>query len=313
MLSVTLRSELRFGLALAAAALVLVLGILASRARLDTVDVPMGPATASVQHGLKQRHRNRALGALERACLRKDCACASATAKNGLDVDLGNDVLKLLNAMSACAGTDREGMQAEALVRSGDRGGGLKSAELVLKTRQHDSFALMARALAQYQAGDLTKAAENASAAVRAGRGDAAVILVGLIAYHRDELPAAQDAFKSVLQTEPDDIEATYNLALAAQRMGSYGVARQNYLKLTRLDPRNQDARHNLALLAHSVGALEEAQHHARKFVELNPAPDRAAALMAALERRPESPPAHVLKLGAPAVNSAAADVQPPP
>ena len=116
-----------------------------------------------------------------------------------------------------------------------------------------------------------------------------------------------------MLKNEPDDTEATYNFALVAQRQGSYGVARWNYLKLTRLDPRNQDARYNLALLAHSVGALEEAQHHARKFVELNPAPARAEALAAALERPPEKAPAHVLKLGAPVVNSAAPGTAPAP
>jgi tetratricopeptide (TPR) repeat protein len=299
---------------LAAVAVFLVLVVLAARARWDTADVEMGPAVASVEHGLEQRHRSRALDALRRACQQHDCACAHVTAKNGLDVDLGNDVLRLLNAMNACPGQDLDGIRAEALVRSGDRGAGLKSAELALQTRPQDAFALQARALSSYQAGELPKAAEDALAAVRAGRGHAAEMLVGLVAYHRDEHATAHDAFASVLKTEPDDTEATYNLALVAQRQGSYGVARSNYLKLTRLDPRNQDARHNLALLAHSVGALEEAQHHARKFLELNPAPARAASLAAALERPPEKPPAHVLKLGAaPAANSAQAGARPAP
>ncbi len=288
--------QVRFALLLALVASVLVVGILARRPK----PVDLRRTLAAVEQGLTKKHRTRALHALKQACRRKDCDCARAAAKNGLDIDATSDVLAILTAAKSCGERELDGLRAEVLVRSGSVADGRATAERVLRAAPHDAFALKALALADYRENLLVPARKRAEEALRAGRGDAAELLLGLIAYYADEPKRARASFKAVLKSEPDDLDATFNLALVAQRRGSYGEARSNYLKVVRLDPQNQDARYNLAVLLHSVGATQEAMHNLTKLKALNPDPQRVAALEARLARPPERPPTQVLKLGEP-------------
>ncbi len=67
--------------------------------------------------------------------------------------------------------------------------------------------------------------------------------------------------------------------------------AREAYLKVIQLDPMNLDARFNLGLLAHSIGADDEARHHLEKLKAMAPQDEWVARLTLTLNApNPQGP-----------------------
>ena len=122
------------------------------------------------------------------------------------------------------------------------------------------------RSLALEQAGDLAAAFVEAEAAVAAGGGRDAVIHAAKLAILRKDHDTALAFVRPLVEADPTDAVALYNLALAHQHKGDYNEARNGYLAALKTDPKQADARYNLAVLCFDRGIHEEARHHAARF-----------------------------------------------
>jgi Tfp pilus assembly protein PilF len=202
------------------------------------------------------------------------CGCVRTAAHLGLDRDLGEPVLGLLQAQPSSCRPGTLGLEAEALVRARQLGQARPLIERALGAEPNDPFATYARAQAAYMAGDLGAAETGARQAATHGRGAPAHLLLGLVALGRADLGTARGEFEEILKTDPSDVGARYNLALVAQKQNRYRDAREGYLAVLRASPGELDARYNLALLVHSAGADLEARHHLEKFKAVAPPGD---------------------------------------
>jgi tetratricopeptide (TPR) repeat protein len=270
--------------------------------------IDFGDTLGVIEQHLTAKHRTTWLAAFRAACAKHDCACARRAAGFGLDVDATEAVLTLCERARSCGALEFEGYRAEALVRQDDAVDGVAAAAQVLERSAKNPHALYARALASFREDKLPFAKELAEASERAGRGWSATLLAGLVAYRMGDLERAHRIFQKLVEADPDDVDALFNLGVTAQQQNSYGQARSNYLKVTRLDPRHADARHNLVILTHSFGATQEARHHFAKFQKLAPNDPRLGELRAVLATPPEHGPA--LSPGSSAAAPSSADAQ---
>jgi tetratricopeptide (TPR) repeat protein len=288
------KDQQRFALWLLSAAILLALVVLNQ----PTARVDLSNAVRPIEQRVRARHRSNALRKVRDACRQSDCACVKTAARAGLDADAGKEVLDLLGQARTCTGVD--GLRAEALVRSGADDAGSKAALAVLAAGRDEPQALNALALASYRQGVAARSGTLAQRAVASGGGDGSTFILGLSALALGDLEGARIAFMRVLKAEPDDVDASYNLALVAQKQRRYGEARTRYLDLLKRSPKYKYARHNLGILAHSVGAEAEARHHLEKLKGIAPGDPLIATLERSLAQAPDQPPAHVLKLGTP-------------
>jgi len=140
------------------------------------------------------------------------------------------------------------------------------------------------RALDLEAAGRLVEAAAEVDRALAAGAGRDARLLAAKLAILREDWDAATPHIERLLQENPRDADAQYNLGLVAQRRGGFNKARAAYLAALRADPSYAAARYNLAVLTWDAGARDEARHHAQKFLELAPGDPRIAELRRKVE-----------------------------
>lgn len=140
------------------------------------------------------------------------------------------------------------------------------------------------RALELEAAGRHVEAQVEVERSIAAGAGRDAKLLAAKLAIVREDLDAATALLEPLAAADPNDADVQYNLALIAQRRGSFNKARAGYLAALRADPNYASARYNLAVMTWNAGAREEAQHHARKFLELRPDDPRAAELRRTVE-----------------------------
>ncbi len=289
------KDQQRFALWLAGAVVALTLVVLNHRSK----ELELGGAIGLIEKRVSARHRGRALRAVRAACKQTDCACVAKAAVAGLDVDAGKETLELFERAKACQAA-LPGVHAEALARSARPGEGIAEAQQLLARNPEDPHALTAYALALSRRGAHVEAAATARRAIAAGRGDGAYFLLGIASLAANDLEAARQAFRKIVEAEPDDVDALYNLALTAQRQNRYGESRRHYLRVLKLKPKYTAARFNLGILAHSVGAAAEAHHHLEKLRQMAPKDAMVKDLERALAAPPPNPPAQALKLGAP-------------
>ena len=208
------------------------------------------------------------------------CACADGVAETGLDLGRFAESKDALAATPSCPRDARRiGLAAEALIGTRDVDAGLREAEAALALDADEPHAAYARAWGRYQKGDLAGARPEADRAVKLGRGAPAQLLEGLLFYGAGDLEHALTAFRAVLAADPNDVQATYDVALVAQKKNQYREAREGYLRTLRLDPTMSDARYNLVVLTHDLGATMEAAHHADEFAAAYPHDPRIATL----------------------------------
>jgi tetratricopeptide (TPR) repeat protein len=289
------KDQQRFALLLAGAAIVLAFVVLKAHPK----QLELTGSIAPIEKRLSARHRGRALRAVRAACKERDCACVAKAVVAGLDVDAGKESLELFERAKACQ-AGLPGVHAEALARSARPGEGLAEAQQILARNPAEPHALTAYALALNRRGAHVEAAATARRAVAAGRGDGALFLLGIASLAANDLEAARQAFRKIVDSEPDDVDALYNLALTAQRQNRYGESRRHYLRVLKLVPKYAAARFNLGILAHSVGATAEARHHLEKLRQTAPEDAMVKDLERALAVPPANPPAQALQLGAP-------------
>lgn len=118
----------------------------------------------------------------------------------------------------------------------------------------------------------------------------ASLLRSGVAALEQDDPEGAAAMFRGVLEHDPDNVSATYDLALCADRMGNYHDAREGYLATLRLDRSYADARYNLALLTYRAGALPEARHHLDELASIAPDDPRIGPLRASLALERDAP-----------------------
>jgi tetratricopeptide (TPR) repeat protein len=251
--------------------------------RKETVAAPN--VAHAIENRLNQAKKPKKAALVAETCARGACECAVVAGRHGLDVDAFTEVLAVLAVASqTCPASDAAAaIHAEAVARMGDDDRGKSEASQVLAKDPKNPFGLYALALVAYRDAAFAEATTQARRAVDAGRGATAHLLAGLVAYAQNDFDTAGREFRAMLETEPDDLDALFNLALVAQRQNRYTDARELYLKVANLDPMHKNSRYNLAIMAHSVGANDEANHHLAKFEAIAPGDERLPKLKALL------------------------------
>lgn len=154
-----------------------------------------------------------------------------------------------------------------------------------------DVTELLTAANALEAAGDLAGALAKAEAALIGGGGRDAALTVAKLAILLEQYDRAASVLQPLVQADPKDAIAVYDLALVNHRRNDFNSARAGYLAALRADPSHADARFNLALLCWHKGIKEEAQHHAQKFREGFPNDPRGQQLGALMGPAAATPP----------------------
>lgn len=126
--------------------------------------------------------------------------------------------------------------------------------------------ARLQRSIELEQQGDLEASRIEAEAAVAAGGGRDAKLQLAKLAILGRRYDDAVGLLEPLVQADPKDAGAQYDLALVRQHQGDYNQARNGYLAALRSDARYADARFNLAVLCLDHGFVDEARHHVQKF-----------------------------------------------
>jgi tetratricopeptide (TPR) repeat protein len=254
---------------------------------------------------LEKAGRSSAAKRVNEACANgSTCPCRQAAALAALNADMHQHALSALTTEDACANEPKTlGMLAEASARSGKSDEAINQANAVLQKTANEPFASYALAFAQWAKGDAASGQQNATLAAASGRGSAAHLLLGLIAFRANDLGKAKQEFEKMLAEDPNDVDALYNLALIAQRQDRYREAREGYLKVLALGPTHLDARYNLAVLTQSIGATNEAQHHAKKLEQAAGPNDERVTKLKQLLQHPAPSPTTAVTLPAPSAS----------
>lgn len=155
-----------------------------------------------------------------------------------------------------------------------------------------DVAQVLAEAASLEASGDLAGALAKAETALAVGGGRDATITVAKLAILLEQYDRASSVLQPLVEADPNDAIAQYDLALTHHRRNDYNKARKGYLAALRADPQHADARFNLALLCWKKGVQEEARHHAEKFRESFSGDPRVAELAAMMT--PAAAPAKV-------------------
>jgi tetratricopeptide (TPR) repeat protein len=236
----------------------------------------------------------RRLGKLEAACQMLQacaqapshpCACSEQAVSCALDKGAHQEVLSLLeiNGHSCPWTATRVGMRAEALAGLGKIDEAMREIDACLKLDPKEPHALFARSRVAFLQGDMVASRSLAEAAVASGHGLGAHLQFGMLLFQAGDLAAARRQFEQALLVAPDNVSATYDLALVSHKQGRYHDAREGYLRVIKLDPTFVDARYNLVLLTQAAGATDEARHHLEKMSALAPQDPRLPGLSALL------------------------------
>jgi tetratricopeptide (TPR) repeat protein len=253
---------------------------------------PTGSIGALVDE-LEKAGRTAAAKRVNDACANgTSCACRQAAALAALNADLHQRAFTVLTSDATCENEPKSrGMWAEATARAGKSQEAIVFANVVLQKTANEPFASYALAFSQWAQGDAATAKENATRAANNGRGSAAHLLLGLIAFRENDLAKAKQEFEQMLKDDPSDVDALYNLALVAHQQNRYRDAREGYLKVLTTAPSHLDARYNLAVLTHGAGATNEAQHHAKKLEQAAGPNDERVTKLKQLLQRPSTAP----------------------
>jgi len=105
----------------------------------------------------------------------------------------------------------------------------------------------------------------------RAPRSVRALKVYGMCQIATGDMDAAIKSFEFILQMEPEDAAACYNLALAQQARGELERARFNFERALSLDPANPACHEAMAGLHVYAGEIEDALRHLMIAIDLKP------------------------------------------
>ncbi len=220
---------------------------------------------APVLDGLEAKRRPAQAAKVRAQCMQspRACSCRQEAARRALDADLHEEARRALALDADCQAEVRSlAMGAEAAARAGHHQDAIAQAHAILEVEPKEPFAHYAMGHALFAMGDAKGAAAAGQLAVEYGRGATASLLLGVVAYWKKDYDAAKRNFERMLDDDPRDVDALYNLALVASAQNKYREAREGYARVLQLDPPNINARYNLGLLIHQHGATTEAKLH---------------------------------------------------
>ena len=140
---------------------------------------------------------------------------------------------------------------------------------------------LLGRAIQLERDGDLASALVLTREAASFGAGEGAYLLEAKILILQKHHQQAQAPLYKILETNPTNAQAHYNLGLSWQQVPEpdYNKARNAYLAALKTRPEYAEARFNLVVLCLSHGVFDEATHHADEFAKQFPNDKRLVAL----------------------------------
>lgn len=144
--------------------------------------------------------------------------------------------------------------------------------------RQHRRRALPAASLAFL----ITLSAGAATCSGDGGNGERAraeeILQEGLRAHASGDLATAEEAYLLVIQLDPQNKFAYYNLGVISQGRDEPELATRNYRTTLRIDPDFVPALFNLAILRTEAGDADEAVTLYEHIISVDPSHDLAAA-----------------------------------
>lgn len=152
--------------------------------------------------------------------------------------------------------------------------------------------AILSRAVAAHQAGDLAAAEAGYRAVLKKWPKTAdALHLLGLVAQARGETDRALDLIRRAVRLAPDAPDMQYNLGLALRTAGDLAAAEQAFAACAAAAPRHAGAQHALGVLHFSRGDLDGAEAHYRRALAAQPGDPKLLSDLAFLlveQGRPE-------------------------
>jgi tetratricopeptide (TPR) repeat protein len=131
---------------------------------------------------------------------------------------------------------------------------------------------VFALALQHHQAGRLVQAEHLYRQILQADPLEAgAHFNLGVMRLHQQRYQEAAGHYRQVLQINPDHAEAHYNLGFVLQRQGKLTNATECYRQTLMLKPDHVDARNNLGIATMELGALDEAEDCFRRVLKVKP------------------------------------------
>jgi tetratricopeptide (TPR) repeat protein len=154
-----------------------------------------------------------------------------------------------------------------------------------------EAVAALERSLELEAQGQLDAAAEAARAAIAAGGRRSAKLQAAKLAILTERYDEAEPLLGELIEADPQDADAHYNLGVVAHRRNAYNKARSSYLAALRANADFADARYNLAILTWERKVVDEARHHVERFAETWPDDPRTLQLMAMINPTATPPP----------------------
>jgi tetratricopeptide (TPR) repeat protein len=135
-----------------------------------------------------------------------------------------------------------------------------------------DPAEALARGLREQTAGNLDSAAEAYVEVLEVQpRNKFANYNLGVIEQERGRVELAEGYYRAALDTDPNFEPALYNLAIVRTQVGVTQEAIDLYGRAIAVSPSNADAHFNLSLLLQSSGQAEEALRHLQRAIRLDP------------------------------------------
>lgn len=153
-----------------------------------------------------------------------------------------------------------------------------------------EAVAALQRSLELEAQGQLDAAAEAAREAIAAGGRRSSKLQAAKLAILTERYDEAEPLLNELIEADPNDADAHYNLGLVAHHRNSYNKARSSYLAALRVNADYADARYNLAILTWNRNVADEARHHVERFAEAWPNDPRTMELMAMINPPVTSP-----------------------
>jgi protein O-GlcNAc transferase len=134
-----------------------------------------------------------------------------------------------------------------------------------------DSSKTIQSALAEHQAGNLTKAEDLYRKVLTVQPENFyALHYLGVLYTQLGQYDPAINHLEKALQVNPSDADTYYNLAIAFQGKGQIDDALKTYQKTVQLNPQNADAYVNLGIINKEKGMLDRAMNAFRQALQIN-------------------------------------------
>lgn len=143
---------------------------------------------------------------------------------------------------------------------------------IFLWLRGSDSQEAMQRGLAAHQEGDIDTAREEYQRVLEDDPGNVyANYNLGLVEHAEGNVDEAVRYYEAALEADPEFVRALFNLAIAVEAQGDNDRAASLYQNILQIRPNEATAHLNLGFLLHDkLGRQEEGRQHLRRAVELN-------------------------------------------